>query len=226
MHFSMMKKILYYLTLSILLTACVTTETGGFADKKNPVKARQQTEALARYYIETGDWEMAKHHLAIALDMDDHSAGLYEVLAMVYINTGERSKADQAYRQAIQLDPAASRIRMNYASFLYDEGHYQQAAQQLQVVADDILYPKRAVALASLGRCYTELGQYDLAIDAYQRAYLIDGDNPSLLLPLAVLYFQQGDYQQSQAYYRRFAATANDTPPMAQWLAVQLSEKS
>ena len=50
---------------------CVTTETGGFEDKKDPQKAVEFSVQAARSYIQEGNWEAAKRHLKNALEIDD-----------------------------------------------------------------------------------------------------------------------------------------------------------
>ena len=77
---------LLVLISTCLLSACIHTETGGFSDKKDNEKALAYSEELARGYIREGNWEAAKRHLKIAMDLDDSSAGVYEAMGLSLIH--------------------------------------------------------------------------------------------------------------------------------------------
>lgn len=208
-----------------LLTSCVTTQTGEAFGHKNTDEAIEKTEALAQYYIRIGDWQRAKQHLKIAIDMGDQSPNLYQIMAMLYQQTHEREQAEQYYQKALYMDPHDSNIRLNYAIFLYDDARYHQAAQLLTIVGEDVLYPGRGVVFHYLGRCYRQLGQYEKAASAYHSAYLINPDNTDLTLELALVYFQLKSYSQSYWYYD--AARKHNVPsrllPTVFWLQAQLA---
>lgn len=206
-----------------LLAACVHTETGGFSDKKDEAKAVAYSEELARGYIREGNWEAAKRHLKVALDIDDSSAGVYEAMAMVYQNTGEIEEAGKHYQKAIKLDPSVSRIRLNYAAFLYQQGEFKEAARQLETVTEDTLYPKRELAFVNLGRCYLSMGEPAKAEKALKRAYLMDRRSPGIKLELARAYYELGDYPEAQKFYDAFREQITEQPPQGLWLGAQLA---
>lgn len=211
------------LLCGFLLSACVHTETGGFSEKKDDKKALTYSEELARGYIREGNWEAAKRHLKVALDMNKSSAGAYEGLAMVYQNTGEYEQAAVNYEKAIGLEPGSSRIRLNYASFLYQQGEYKKAAKNLEIVTEDTLYPKRELAFVNLGRCYLKLDKPEDAQQAFMRAYLMDRRSPGIKLELAGAYFQSGNYPEAQRFYDAFLEQVTSQPPQALWLGIRLA---
>lgn len=216
---------LLVLISTCLLSACIHTETGGFSDKKDNEKALAYSEELARGYIREGNWEAAKRHLKVAIDLDDSSAGVYEAMGMVYQNTGELDEAWASYKKAVKLDAGNSRIRLNYASFLYQQGEFEEAAKQLNIVTEDTLYPKRELAFANLGRCYLRMDKPEKAAAAFNRAYLMDRRSPSIKFELANAYFQMGSYSEAQKFYDAFRQQVNQQSSQALWLGIQLADK-
>ena len=62
------------------LAGCVTTTESVFTDGASPEEAQQKRVALARQYIGEGNWDDAKRNLAIAVEIDDKNAEVYEAL--------------------------------------------------------------------------------------------------------------------------------------------------
>jgi type IV pilus assembly protein PilF len=206
------------------LSACVTTTTGGF-DQEDKDKALNYSLQLARSYIQKQNWDMAKNHLKDASDLDPSSAGVHEALAMVYQNTGEFELAEDEYEQAISLDGSLSRVRLNYSAFLYEREEYQRAIQQLKIVTEDAFYIKRVDAFINLGRCYAQLDDFKQAQQAYERAYLMNRKNLSVIYALADVHFQLEDYSKSLEFYNLFRTNVRQQPPQALWLGIRLANK-
>lgn len=213
------------LAFALLLVACVTTETGGVGGKKDPEKNLEYSLQLARSYISDGNWDAAKRHLQTAMSIDDSSAEIYEALALVFQNTGEIELAEENYGKSIRLDPKASRVRLNFAGFLYGMERYQDAADQLEIVAEDTLYRKRSIALANLGRCYTRLGEWQKAEASFRRALLLDRNNLALIFEMADVHYHLGDYALSQKYYDSYRSKVTQQPPQALLLGIRLADK-
>lgn len=207
------------------LTACVTTVTGGLGSKKDPDKALEYSLQLARSYIRDRNWDDAKRHLQIAMEIDDNSAEIYEALALVYQNTGELELARENYEKAIDIDPDSSRLRNNYAAFLYFMERYEEAAGQLERVVSDTLYRKRGLALMNLGRCYSQLGNWEGAEYAFRRALLMDRDNPALMYELANSHYELGNYARAQSLYDKYRASVKQQAARALWLGIRLAKK-
>lgn len=210
---------------ALILSGCVTTETGGIGSKKDPDKSLEYSLQLARGYINDRNWDAAKRHLKHAMEIDDESAEIFEALALVFQNTGEIELAEENYKKSIRLDPKASRVRNNYAAFLYFLKRYQEAAEQLEVVVTDTLYRRRSVALTNLGRCYRQLDKLDKAEEAFRRALLLERDSATLMFELAEVHYLQGDYPQAQKYYDGYRAKVKQQAPQALLLGIRLADK-
>ncbi|MGK0500790.1 MAG: type IV pilus assembly protein PilF [Oceanicoccus sp.] len=208
-----------------ILAACVTTERGGVGTKADEQKALEYSVQLARSYIRSGNWDAAKRHLKIALENDDSSAEVYEALALVFQNTGEFELAEENYKKSIRLDSKLSRVRNNYAAFLYQQKRYKKAADELELVVADTLYVNRTSAYVNLGRAYLQLEQLEKSEAAFRRAFLMDRRNFALMYQLADVYYQMGDYPQSQQFYDGYRSQVKQQPAAALWLGIRLAAK-
>lgn len=210
--------------VALVLTACVTTERGGVGSKADEAKALDYSMQLARQYVRSRKWDYAKRHIKAALEIDDSSPEVYEILALVFQNTGELKLAEQNFKKSIKLDGNYSRGRNNYAVFLYQQGQYKEAVKQLEIIIEDTLYENRVVAFENLGRCYLQLGALDKAEKVYQRAYLMNRNNVRVVFALADIHFQKGDYPRSQTYYDSYRRMSNQQSAQGLWLGIQLAK--
>lgn len=221
-------RIAVVVTSTLLIAACVTTETGGFAEKKDPKKAVELSVQAARSYIQEGKWDAAKRHLKTALETDPRNAGANDALALVFWRTGEYEQADKHFRAAISdaTDSEESRIRNNYAAYLYDRKRYTDAESQLEKVAEDLLYDKRADAFLNLGRVRVKLKEYAQAKEVLERAMLMDRSNTAVTLQLAEVHFQLGDYARAQNFYDAYRKQVQNQTPVSLWLGIRLAERA
>lgn len=213
------------LVMMAVLAGCITTETGGHGDKKDPKKAVEFSVQAARNYIRDGNWDAAKRHLKTALEIDGNNAEAHESLAQVFWMTGEIEEADVHYRRAIAEDSKNTRIRNNYAAYLYQQKRYQDAATQLDVVSEDLLYEKRAAAFLNLGMARMKLKDYARAKQAFERAQMMERNNPTTMLQLAEVNYRLGDFAKSKELFEAFRKDAKRQTPSSLWLGVRLADK-
>ena len=161
--------VLLLLGAMLLSTGCVTTKSGAFT-KADEQKALEASLQLARSYIGDRNWDAAKRHLKNALEIDENNGEVHEALALVFQSSGEVELAEHHYERAMRLSGNQSRIRMNYAAFLYNQQRYDEAERLLEQVVEDVLYEHRASAFISLGRVRMRLEEYDEAQQAFRAA--------------------------------------------------------
>jgi type IV pilus assembly protein PilF len=217
-------KVLMIFVIAGVLSGCVTEQKRSLADNE---KALQYTTQLARNYVRDGKWEAAQRHLKAAQEIDPKNAEVNELMAMVYANTGEMELADRYYRSAVSSSKSEekSRIRNNYAAFLYKQKEYAKAADELENVVTDVTYSNRALAFLNLGRCYIQLKEYSKAKVALDRAYQFNQADPLLLLELTDVYFLQKEYSKSQQFYDQFRKMVKTQTPRSLWLGIQLADQ-
>lgn len=212
------------LGVALLLAACVTTKTGGYTDKTDQNKAFETSLQLARSYIAQGNWDQAKRHLQFAESVDENNPDTLEALALVFQNTGELETAEQYYRRAIKQVPDRVRIRNNYAAFLFAQQRYAKAAEQLEIVAQDLLYEHRAQAFVSLGRSYLQLDELSKAEDAFRRTLLMEKGNATALLSMAEVLYRQERIADAQQYYDAYRGQVNRQAAAGLWLGIRLAD--
>ena len=219
-------RILVTLAVTVVLSACITTTDSVFTEKADPAKALERRVELARKYIGEGNWDDAKRNLKLAYEMDPNNAEVHEAFALVYQSTGEFELAEQSYKTAIKLDKNFSRARNNYATFLYSQQRYDEAASQLEYVVQDSLYKARPRAFVNLGLCRLQLFDSQGAEEAFRRALTMDRTNAIALLELAQLRFDAGDFRSAQSYYDTYRTVVRQQSARGLWLGIRIAREN
>ena len=219
-------RILVTLAVTVVLTACITTTDSVFTEKADTAKALERRVELARKYIGEGNWDDAKRNLKLAYEMDPNNAEVHEAFALVYQSTGEFELAEQSYKTAIRLDKNFSRARNNYATFLYSQQRYDEAASQLEYVVQDSLYKARPRAFVNLGLCRLQLFDSQGAEEAFRRALTMDRTNAIALLELAQLRFDAGDFRSAQSYYDTYRTVVRQQSARGLWLGIRIAREN
>lgn len=189
------------LLMSAMLSSCVTTTTGGFLVDASEEQAVADYVQLALAYFEADDMAGARRHVSNAMDIDSRSSDAYMVSGMIFQREGDLDLSDEDFRKSISLDRNNSRARNNYAAMLYSQERYRDASKQLQEVANDTEYEGRALAFEGLGRSLFKIGRTEEAQGAFLRALQLNGNLYIAALELALIYFEQQEYQSARQIY-------------------------
>ncbi len=213
------------LLLCMLLSACITTTTGGFTEDASPEKALDSRVSLARQYIGEGNWDAAKRNLQLAEDIDPKNPEVFEAFALVYQSTGEFELAEENFKKAItSKNKNLSRARNNYAAFLYSQERYTDAQTQLDYVVKDTLYVGRPNAFVNLGLCRLKLFDTQGAEEAFVRALAMDRTNEIALLEVAQIRFDAQDYAAATKFYGTYKTVARQQSAAGLWLGIRLAQ--
>ncbi len=161
---------------ALMLVACTTNSTpvGAGAAQATPAdplnRARIHTELAALYY-QQGSMKTALDELANATRIDPDYAPAYSMLGLVYMQLGERDRANASFQRAVTLAPGDPEIRNNYGLFLCDTQQYQSGLVQLNMALANPLYATPVKALATAERCARQMGDDALA-DRYRKRAL------------------------------------------------------
>jgi len=212
--------------LILALNYCTTTEIGGFNPEVSEDEALEDYVQLAYGYYEAGDMAGARRHINNALELDPRSSEIHNVLALVHQREGDLDLADEPFRRAISLDRNNSRARNNYAAFLFGQERFEDAYEQLQIVANDTSYEGRAMAFENLGRSALRMGATDDAERAFQRALQLNSNLYISTLELAQIRFNNGDYLNARALYNQYLTTKEfyNLPHTSRslWIGIQI----
>lgn len=211
---------------AFLVAGCVTTTQGGFNVASSRDRALQDYIQLAAGYYAADDMVNAKRHVDSALDIDPRSAEAHNIRALIHQREGEHRLARETFEYAVRLDPTNSRVRNNFAAFLYGREDFQEAYEQLRLVAGDTEYESRPLAFQNLGLAAAAAGHREEATEAFERALRLDSTLHRSSLMLAELYFENGDFEQARDYYEQFRVSSqfNNVPWTARslWLGIRL----
>tara|TARA_R110000772_G_scaffold136584_2_gene245366 strand:- start:558 stop:1379 length:822 start_codon:yes stop_codon:yes gene_type:complete len=206
------------LFLSLMLCACVSETTGGF-DRAAPQQALENYLQLALGYVEQQDLTAARRHLGNAASIDPNNSDMYGIWGLVYSLEGDNDLADDSFRRALRFNSGNSQVRNNYAAFLYANGRFQEAYEQLGQVVSDTEYPGRSQAFENMGLAALQLNQAADAEFAFGRALQLNSNRIRSTLELADIYLLAGDLQQAERYYQSFLT-------LQQFFNVQQSARS
>ncbi len=164
----------FIILMSVMLASCVSETTGGF-NQANPEETLDVYLQLALGYVEQQDLSQARRHLANASEIDPNNSDIYDIWGLVYTLEGDLNLADESFMRALRMDSENSQVRNNYAAFLYSNGRFQAAYDQL----DDAEY-------------------------AFNRAIQLKGNRIRSTLELSDISLQQGNIQDAGRYYQSF----------------------
>lgn len=190
-----------FLTSSV---SCVTTTTGGFEPEASEKQAVIDYSRLALAYFESGDLASARRNAENALAIDSRAADSLEVLALVSQREGDLSLAEEFFACALREDSQASRIRNNYAAFLFERARYVDAQRHLRLVVSDAGYAGRAQAYENLGLTLLELQYPEGAQEAFMRAAKLDSALVQSPLELGILSIQHEEWLEARAWFERY----------------------
>jgi type IV pilus assembly protein PilF len=218
----MSKSAALMLTLSLLLTGCVTT--GDTSRKVDPEQARDAYIQLGLGYLQKGETERAKKPLSEALALDPKSASANTALALVFQYEGEYETAEKHFRTALGSDPQNARILNNYGAFLLDRERYPEALGYFQKASEDTLYSERSRVFENLGLTYQRMGATTEARESFERSLRLNSRQPRALLELAQLEYQAQDYVPAWQHYRAFAEMSGQNAASL-GLGIQLAKR-
>jgi Flp pilus assembly protein TadD len=122
---------------------------------------------LARAALDAHEFERALPWAQEAIELDRNSESL-NVLGLVWMERGNRLGAENAFAEAIELDPTNAYPLNNLGLVLLRSGKFAQAIPYLEKAAD--LRPDLAFVHNNLGICYEREGKVAMARDEFKVA--------------------------------------------------------
>ena len=108
---------------------------------------------------------------------------------------------DRLYRRALDAQPAAANIRVNYGRFLESVGRVEQAAEAYAAAARE--EPALVAAHYNLGTARLRLGQLAAGEEELRMAIRLDPDHADALTNLGVLAAQRGETAAAEGLFKR-----------------------
>jgi tetratricopeptide (TPR) repeat protein len=119
--------------------------------------------------------------------------GLYDLLGDAYTQMKELAKAEQAFREAAELEPNEASHRRGLGQALLAQAKYKEALEQFQKISQ--IEPDDSETYLSLAKIYRELHQLDLAEKNLLIARQHSPGSPEVIYNEAMLYQSQGRFE-------------------------------
>lgn len=213
---------MFSVTVLLVLSGCVT-ETHRVGRPVDLEKSLQAHVDLGLGYMAQGNLARAKEKLNRAMEIDPNAATVHNAYALLFQLENETEIAEQHFLRAIRLDPKYSAARNNFGAFLFSEGRYKEAIEQLEVGAQDPFYRSRSQVFENLGVCYLKTGDKKSAKEAFDHATSLNPRQTRSILELAELAYEQQDYSQAQNLYKRYLAISEQSA-RSLWLGIRVAQ--
>jgi serine/threonine protein kinase/Flp pilus assembly protein TadD len=117
----------------------------------------------------------------------------YIYLGKMFYGKKEYSKALNVYKEAISISPDMTSTQQGLIDLYFQSELYNQGLAYADSMA--ATFPEHSWIYALRGICYTGLGQFDQAIEAYQDGLIIDPKDYGIIIYLTSTYQLMGDYE-------------------------------
>jgi type IV pilus assembly protein PilF len=206
----------------VVLVACASQ--GPERSRGDEKKASQLNAELGAKYLRDGRLQTAQEKLDKAIEQDPKNADAHGAYALLSMRLGKTDEARSHFETAIDLRPDDPKIINNYATFLCQEGDYDEGIARFVDAAQNPLYESPANAYANAGQCAREAGRIDEARKYFQRALRVSRRSASALFGGAQLEYDQGRLRKARDYLERYHKSATEAP-QSLWLAIRIERR-
>lgn len=209
------------IVLSALVSGCVTETNDRLAQNKDPKKAVKAYVEAGMLYLQRNQMDNAHRTLTRAYEIDPNDPSVNNGLALFFSVEGDKPQTEMHFKKALSSDSQFSQARNNYAAFLFSEGRYKDAIEQLEIVTKDYSYDRRATVFENLGLCYLKVSDLAQAEKSFNRALKLNPNLPNALIELAEINFNRGDNQAARMYLGNYEKIAKPSSRQL-WLGIRL----
>lgn len=192
--------------------------TGDESDQRR--RARIRLELGASYY-QQGNYNVALEELRQALAIEPEYPQVHGMLGLVYMDLGDRSRAEESFQRALRLAPGDSELNNNYGWYLCQTGREKASIEFFLKAQRNPLYNTPARPLHNAGICSLRTGDVQAAETYFQRSFQLDPLNAVAMYNLAEIYLKRRDFERARFYSQRLGTTFE---PSAQvlWLMLRV----
>jgi tetratricopeptide (TPR) repeat protein len=124
------------------------------------------------------------------------------------LEAGAPEQARDAYRRALEMDPAHAEARLNIGRLLHEAGQLDAAEAQYRVALS--LRPRDATSAFNLGVCLEDLGRRQEALASYQQAIGLDPEFADAYYNVARLLEQAGNRAAALRHLKTYKQLTED----------------
>lgn len=187
-------------------------------------RARIRVDLAASYYQQR-NFNVALEELRQALAADPGYAPAYGLLGLIYMDLGDRTRADDSFQRGLRIAPSDSELNNNYGWYLCQTGREAQSIQYFMNAVKNPLYPTPARPWHNAGICSLRTGDEKTAETYFQRAFQLDPSNPVAMFNLGEIYLKRGDIERAKFYAQRLVRSFEPSSETL-WLAYRVERRS
>jgi tetratricopeptide (TPR) repeat protein len=173
-------------------------------------------------YLQQGQYTSALKELLEARKISAYDPEIRYYLGVAYHGKKMNQEAVASFKDAISLKPDYSDAH-NYLGTLYAEAEsWDQAIEQYQKAAANILYETPASAYNNMGYAYLKKGNYQAALTSFDEAYIKDPStnlSPLIEKNRSIALFEMGRIKQAIHHLEKSIQSAPEFPESHYWLA-------
>jgi TolB-like protein/Tfp pilus assembly protein PilF len=164
------------------------------------------------------DWAASEREFKIALTLNPNYANGRRVYASYLAAVGRPEESLRETSLALDLDPFSLPIRVEAGYNAYMADDYDRALEEALRTLE--LEPQFAPAQSILGLIYEQLGRYDEAIAAIEKARILANEHPATLAALAHALAGAGRMEEARALSGRLTELSRRQHVSPFWLAL------
>lgn len=188
-------------------------------------RARIHTE-LGAMYFQSRNPAVALDELRIALSADSGYFQAYSVRGLVHASLKEYDKAEDDFRQALNLAPNDPEVNNNYGWYLCETGKERQSIAYFLNALKSPLYETPDRAYTNAGACALKAGDLDGAQDYLLKALQLSRDGAmSARLQLAKVFYRRSILEEARVYLTDALRMMEPPTAEALWLGLRLERK-
>ena len=159
--------------------------------------------------LQRGEVDDARRWLRVSVEVDGRLANGWVNLGVAERRLGDHERAEQAYQQALVLDPSVESASQNLASLLRYQGREEEAQAYEEILAD--AQTRNPFTYLSLGDLSFEKGRFDEAKRFYRRAAGLS-QKAEAYAALGQVAAAKGDLRQARRMLRKARKVGLPTP--------------
>ncbi|MFT7491552.1 MAG: type IV pilus assembly protein PilF [Pseudohongiellaceae bacterium] len=210
----------FVFVMSVFVSGCISTTIGAkrAVDKQ---KSLDSYMALGMAYLQRNDRDSSRRNFEKALALDGNSAEAHNGMGLLFQLTGEPDLAEASFERSLRSNPKLTQARVNYGVFLYSQNRFEEALDNFEEAAQDLSYDRRALALAYIGQTALKTGNVVRARSAFEHSLNVDNKLTLPMLELALMQFDEADFEASKNNLDLFLMTAKSSPKSL-WLGIRI----
>lgn len=219
-----MKTTSIILCVLFLLAGCVSTTSGPPSPTPDKADAAEYNYQLGARYYRNGKYELARDRLMLSLDYDPRRAVAWSTLALTYEALENLRLAEEAYKEAVKVEPRSYDALNAYAVFLCRQQQFDRGARTFEKAATIPENDTSEISLTNAGVCMVQKPDYSSAERYFRQALEKRSSHAEALLQMCLLKFQTEDFMGARAFLQRYL-TRNVSTPSVLYLGVQIEDK-